>query len=103
MLVCQCNVISDSQIRAVVESLLADDPWAIVVPAQVYRALGKRYKCAGCVPNVVDIIVAVTEEYRRTRPQDDRPPPARPRRAFPRRASKGATHERRFEGHRTAE
>ena len=43
--------------------MLRDDPWQIIVPAKVYRELEKRCKCAGCVPNVVDIIIRVTEEY----------------------------------------
>ena len=63
MLVCQCNVITDREIKRVILDLLKEDPWAIIVPAKVYRALQKRVKCAGCVPNVVDIIVRVTENY----------------------------------------
>jgi bacterioferritin-associated ferredoxin len=63
MLVCQCNVISDKEIREVILSFLRDDPWEIIVPAKVYRELGKKCKCAGCVPNVVDMITSVTEEY----------------------------------------
>ena len=63
MLVCQCNVINDREIIRVIKDLLADDPWQIIVPAKVYRELEKRCKCSGCVPNVVDIIVRVTETY----------------------------------------
>jgi bacterioferritin-associated ferredoxin len=63
MLVCQCNVITDREIKHVVLSFLREDPWAIIVPAKVYRELEKRCKCSGCVPNVVDIITKDTEEY----------------------------------------
>ena len=63
MLVCQCNVITDREIRDIVLDFLREDPWAIIVPAKVYRELGKRCKCSGCVPNVVDIITRLTEEY----------------------------------------
>jgi bacterioferritin-associated ferredoxin len=63
MLVCQCNIISDRDIEAVIRELLDEDAWAIIVPAKVYAALMKRCKCAGCVPNVVDIITKVTENY----------------------------------------
>ena len=63
MLVCQCNMITSKEIEDIVLSLLADDPWQLVVPAKVYRELSRRAKCSGCVPNVVDIIVRVTENY----------------------------------------
>ncbi|WDR04319.1 (2Fe-2S)-binding protein [Devosia algicola] len=65
MLVCQCNMISAAEIEDVVLSLLRQDPWQLVVPAKVYRELERRARCSGCVPNVVDIIVRVTENYHR--------------------------------------
>jgi bacterioferritin-associated ferredoxin len=63
MLVCQCNMITSKQIEDIVLALLEEDPWQLVVPAKVYRELERRAKCSGCVPNVVDIIVRVTENY----------------------------------------
>jgi bacterioferritin-associated ferredoxin len=63
MLVCHCNVITDREITRIIRQMLADDPWQIIVPAKVYRALDKRCKCSGCVPNVVDLITRVTAEY----------------------------------------
>jgi len=63
MLVCQCNMITSREIEDIVLSLLEADPWQLVVPAKVYSELARRAKCAGCVPNVVDIIVRVTENY----------------------------------------
>ena len=63
MLVCQCNMITSKQIEDIVLALLEEDPWQLVVPAKVYRELARRAKCSGCVPNVVDIIVRVTENY----------------------------------------
>lgn len=63
MLVCQCNLITTRDIEDIVLGLLAADPWQLVVPAHIYRELGKRGQCAGCVPNLVDIIIAVTENY----------------------------------------
>lgn len=65
MLVCQCNVITDRDIKRVIRAFLADDPWQIIVPAKVYRELEKRCKCSGCVPNVIDLITEVTAEYHR--------------------------------------
>ncbi|KKB83892.1 (2Fe-2S)-binding protein [Devosia limi DSM 17137] len=63
MLVCQCNMITSKEIEDIVLDLLNADPWQLVVPAKVYRELERRAKCSGCVPNVVDIIVRVTENY----------------------------------------
>src|SRR5688572_16279462 len=103
MLVCQCNVISDRQIKEIIISFLREDPWEIIVPAKVYRAIEVRCKCAGCVPNVVDMITSVTEEYHRelaalpgaTAEAKNRPPATRRKRA-------GGRYERRSPGHRAA-
>jgi bacterioferritin-associated ferredoxin len=63
MLVCHCNVITDREIERVVIDLLDADPWQLIVPAKVYHEMGKRGVCCGCFPNVVDIIIRVTETY----------------------------------------
>ncbi|WP_137153255.1 (2Fe-2S)-binding protein [Devosia sp. FKR38] len=63
MLICQCNMITSKEIEDIVLDLLRADPWQLVVPAKVYKELDRRAKCSGCVPNVVDIIVRVTENY----------------------------------------
>ena len=103
MLVCQCNVITDREIRQVVLSFLREDPWAIIVPAKVYRELNKRCKCSGCVPNVVDMITKVTEEYHLQIAELPAAPeqlPARPSASRPERS--GGVNERRKPGHRAA-
>ena len=63
MRVCQCNLISTTDIEDIVVDILDEDPWQLVVPARIYRELGKRGQCCGCVPNIVDIIGKVTETY----------------------------------------
>jgi bacterioferritin-associated ferredoxin len=103
MLVCQCNVITDREIKEVILSFLRADPWEIIVPAKVYRALEQRCKCAGCVPNVIDLITEVTAEYHKQiaslpgQPAGATtlPPAARRKRA-------GGRYERRGSGHRAA-
>jgi bacterioferritin-associated ferredoxin len=103
MLVCQCNVITDREIKQVILDFLREDPWAIIVPAKVYRELEKRCKCSGCVPNVVDIITKVTEEYHlqiAEQPAEPAKTPARP--SALRRKRFGGTNERRSAGHRAA-
>lgn len=63
MMVCHCNLISDKDIERIVISVLDEDPWQLVVPARIYRELGKRGQCCGCIPHLVDIITRVTERY----------------------------------------
>lgn len=65
MLVCHCNMITQKEVEATIVSLLEEDPWQLLVPAKVYHALGKRGRCCGCFPNVVETIIRVTEEYHR--------------------------------------
>lgn len=65
MLVCQCNVISSSEVETIVRRFLDEDPWQLIVPARIYHEIGKMGRCCSCFPNVVDIIVAVTESYHR--------------------------------------
>jgi bacterioferritin-associated ferredoxin len=103
MLVCQCNVITDREIKEVILSFLREDPWEIIVPAKVYRELEKRCKCAGCVPNVIDMITRLTEEYHLQLAA--LPPPtaeARTRPQATRRKRSGGRYERRSAGHRAA-
>lgn len=103
MLVCQCNIISDREIKRVVLDLLRADPWQLIVPAVVYRELAKRCKCAGCVPNVVDIILEVTEKHHLElagRPEGV--PPAHPKLLALKRKRSGDDDEGRSTGHRAA-
>jgi bacterioferritin-associated ferredoxin len=103
MLVCQCNVITDREIKEIVLSFLREDPWGIIVPAKVYRAIEQRCKCAGCVPNVVAIITATTEEFHRELAA--LPPPLAAAKTLPpaRRFKRaGGRYERRSPGHRAA-
>lgn len=52
-----------SEIEAVITDLLNADPWQLIVPLQVYHEMGKRGKCCGCFPRLVDLIVKTTEQY----------------------------------------
>jgi bacterioferritin-associated ferredoxin len=104
MLVCQCNIIAEKQVRQVIRDLLSEDPWTLLVPAKVYRALEKRCKCSGCVPNVVDIITKVTEEYHleiADKQAEPETPPARPS-VLRHKRRVGGRYERRSAGHRAA-
>lgn len=64
MIVCHCNVITKADIELAVRDLLSDDPWYQLTPGAVYHALGKRGKCCGCFPAVIDHLIAVVQELR---------------------------------------
>lgn len=63
MLICHCNVITEKEIEDAVRGLLEADPWQLIVPGKVYHALARRGRCCGCLPNVVETIIRVTENY----------------------------------------
>lgn len=63
MLVCSCNFITDKEIRDTIIELLDEDCWQLIVPAKVYHQMGKRGRCCGCFPNVVDLIISTTKAY----------------------------------------
>jgi bacterioferritin-associated ferredoxin len=57
MIVCSCNIITRRDIEAVIERLLADDPYAVLTPNLIYHRLGRRGRCCGCFPQVSQILV----------------------------------------------
>ncbi len=63
MIVCQCNIVTVQDIEETITGLLDEDLWRLIVPVQVYHAMGKRGRCCGCFPVVVEIIVRTTEAY----------------------------------------
>ena len=63
MIVCHCNIITQDEIAETIEELLEDDEYRLITPGLVYRQLGKRGKCCGCFPSVVQIIVAKLEQF----------------------------------------
>lgn len=58
MIVCHCNAITDTDIRAAVDWMRASDTDTLITPGKVYRALGKRPECGGCLPLVLDTMRA---------------------------------------------
>lgn len=72
MIVCHCASITDREIHAAIDWMRAADPDTIVTPGKVYRALGKRPDCGGCLPNFLDTMetndsLAVPRELRALR------------------------------------
>ncbi|MCU0801878.1 MAG: (2Fe-2S)-binding protein [Rhodobacteraceae bacterium] len=58
MIVCQCQSISDHDIRAAVAWMRAADARTIITPGKIYHALGKRADCGGCMPLFLDTMRA---------------------------------------------
>ena len=75
MIICHCQSISDHDIRAAVDWMRAADPQTLITPGKVYRALGKRADCGGCLPLFLDTL-RQTPAFR----IPDPPAPARPTR-----------------------
>ncbi len=50
MIVCHCQHISDRDINAAIDWMRAADPQALITAGKIYRALGKRADCGGCMP-----------------------------------------------------
>lgn len=71
MIICSCNIIREGEIKAVIIELLEEDAWQLIVPVQVYNAMGKRGKCCSCFPRLVDLIVETTQEFHLQMKTDD--------------------------------
>lgn len=56
MMVCHCMSITDRDIRYAVDWMRASDPATIITPGKVYRALGKKADCGGCLPLFMDTL-----------------------------------------------
>jgi bacterioferritin-associated ferredoxin len=54
MMVCHCMSITDHDIRAAVSWMRAADPDTVITSGKIYRALGKRADCGGCMPLFLD-------------------------------------------------
>lgn len=54
MIICHCNGITDHDIRSTVDWMRAADPETIITPGKIFRALGKRADCGGCLPVFLD-------------------------------------------------
>lgn len=64
MIVCSCNYITDREIIATVDRLMLDEPLRLITPAVVYKALGKRPRCGGCMPNTNEMVQARVDYLR---------------------------------------
>jgi bacterioferritin-associated ferredoxin len=60
MIVCHCNRITDRDIERAVTVLVENGAGQPPTPECVYGMLGKRMRCAGCLPHAVALIAGAT-------------------------------------------
>lgn len=58
MIICSCTHVTTADIGRAIDWMRASDPQAIVTPGKVYRALGKRPDCGGCISLFVETMRA---------------------------------------------
>lgn len=49
MIICSCARISDADINAAIDWMRAADARTVITPGRIYKALGKRPDCGGCI------------------------------------------------------
>ncbi|SFO92378.1 (2Fe-2S)-binding protein [Tranquillimonas alkanivorans] len=54
MMVCHCMSITDKDIHSAMDWMRSSDPDTIITPGKVYRALGKKADCGGCLTLFMD-------------------------------------------------
>ena len=62
MIVCSCSMISAEDVAKAVTALRTADPLVVLTPGLIYRHLGKRPSCGGCLPLISKLMVAFDEE-----------------------------------------
>lgn len=65
MIVCSCSLITARDVAEAVTAIRTVDPLAVIKPGRVYRSLGKRPSCAGCLSLVTELIVFYDQECRK--------------------------------------
>ena len=56
VIVCSCNVVTDSDIDQALIAIMAERDPPIPTPGVIFRYLGKKMKCCGCAPLLVTTI-----------------------------------------------
>ena len=62
MIVCSCTMFTSKDIAEAVSALRTADPFVVLTPGTIYRYLGKRPACGGCLPLITKLMVAYDEE-----------------------------------------
>jgi len=56
MIVCSCNVIDHRDLEGAVDRLYEVDPYRLLTPVLVYKTLGKRPQCGGCLSLAAKVV-----------------------------------------------
>jgi NAD(P)H-nitrite reductase large subunit len=62
MIICSCSLITAKDVAEAVNAIRTADPLVVLTPGLVYRYLGKRPSCGGCMPLITKLMVAYDEE-----------------------------------------
>jgi bacterioferritin-associated ferredoxin len=49
MIICSCAHVTDRDIHNAIDWMRASDEHAVITPGRIYRTLGKKPTCGGCV------------------------------------------------------
>jgi hypothetical protein len=55
-------MITSNDVAEAVTSLRTADPFVVLTPGLIYRHLGKRPSCGGCLPLITKLMVAYDED-----------------------------------------
>lgn len=66
MILCSCNVLSDDEICRAIKDIHRFDKHAVITPGLVFKTLGRRPDCGGCMPSVVALIRDEAERVRQS-------------------------------------
>lgn len=58
MIVCSCARISDRDIHQAIAWMRSSDPYTLITPGKIYRALGTTPDCGGCIRLFVETMRA---------------------------------------------
>ncbi len=62
MIICSCSMISAEDVHQAVAALRTKAPYVVLTPGLIYRTLGKRAQCGGCLPLVTKLMVGFDDE-----------------------------------------
>jgi NAD(P)H-nitrite reductase large subunit len=62
MIVCSCSMITAEDVAEAVAAIRTVGPLVVLTPGLIYRQLGKRPSCGGCLPLITKLMVAYDEE-----------------------------------------
>jgi bacterioferritin-associated ferredoxin len=49
MIICSCSGVTDRDIRQTIAWMRTSEPYALITPGKIYRALSKPAECGGCI------------------------------------------------------